>query len=73
MEKVTIVKIAKGNEIWSIQRLRKGRKIGGDVFRVYCGRRWYGHLAWETYRYALACLLRESLGMEIHGEEVVVR
>lgn len=70
MEKSVIVKIAKGNEIWSVQGVRKGSYLGYVCYRVYCGRRWYSHIAWETYEYALACLLRNALGMKIHGEEV---
>lgn len=70
MAKSVIVKIAKGNEIWSVQRMSKGSFWGGECFRVYCGRRWYSHVAWETYEYALACLLRQALGIDIHGEEV---
>ena len=70
MEKVLIFKIAKGNEIWSVFRLTDSRTNDGDVFRVYCGRRWYGHTTWQTYQYAVASALRNALDLNIHGEEV---
>lgn len=70
MKNDVVIKIAKGNEIWSVQRMSRGGVCRSECFRVYCGRKWHKHLAWETYHYALASLLREALGMDIHGEEI---
>ena len=70
MEIQCIVKVSKGNEIWSIKRYCDTKKPADAVYRVYCNRRWCGHVTWQTYSYAIASLLRNALDMDIKGEEV---
>lgn len=62
MQKECIFKAQRGSGIWYLYRIPNENVPGGNVFRIYYGRKWFDHVTWYGEQMALSTLLEYCWG-----------